>query len=109
MTFRVSIWTKTEYGRLLETWLWRRAHRVEPATDVYLGVGFAAVMPGSGGVRGLGVPAIHSEIGIPASNHEPMDRAGGHESTDLTSEFLQCCHASVQISGYVLTLPSTAA
>jgi hypothetical protein len=37
-------------GSLLEARLWRRAHRVEPATDVYLGVSFTAIMPRTGGI-----------------------------------------------------------
>jgi hypothetical protein len=37
-------------GSLLEARLWRRAHRVEPATDVYLGMSFTAIMPRTGGI-----------------------------------------------------------
>ena len=37
-------------GSLLEALLWRRAHRVEPATDVYLGMSFTAIMPRTAGI-----------------------------------------------------------
>src|SRR6266581_5519569 len=74
-------------------WFRRRAHRVEPATDVNLGMGFAAVMPGSRRVGGLRIPPVHGQIGISTSNDEPVDGIGGNESTDFTSEFLQRCHA----------------
>ena len=78
---------------LLETWLRRRAHRIKPATDVYLGVGFTAVMPGSGRVGSFRIPPVHGKIGISTSDHEPVDRIGGNESTDLTPEFLLRCHS----------------
>ena len=78
---------------LLETWLGRRAHGVKPATDVYLGMSFTAVMPGSGSVGSFRIPPVHGKIGISTSNHEPMDGIGGHQSTDFTPEFLQRCHA----------------
>jgi hypothetical protein len=91
---------------LCETWLGRRAHRVKPATDVYLGMSFTAVMPGSGRVRGFRIPTVHGEIGISTSNHEPVDRIGGHESTDFTSEFLQRCHALSSIYRQLVVLTS---
>ena len=37
-------------GSLLEARFGRRAHRVEPATDVYLGMSFTAIMPRTGGI-----------------------------------------------------------
>ena len=77
---------------LLESWLWRCTHGVKPAADVYLGMGFAAVMPGTGRCGSLGTPSVHSKLGIPTSNHEPVHGIIGHDSTDLTSEFLQSCH-----------------
>src|SRR5258706_9562208 len=77
---------------LFETWLRRRAHRIKPATDVYLGVRFTAVMPGSGRVGGFRIPPVHGKLGISTANHEPVVGIGGHESTDFTSEFLQRCH-----------------
>jgi hypothetical protein len=61
-------------------------------------VSFAAVMPGSGRIGGFRIPAVHGEIGISTSNHEPVDGIGGNESTDFTPEFLQRCHA---LSSYI--------
>jgi hypothetical protein len=78
---------------LLKTCLRRRAHRLKPATDVYLGMSFPAVMPGSGRAGGFRIPSVHSQIGIATSNDEPMGGIGGDEPTDLTPEFLQRCHA----------------
>jgi len=84
---------RTDTGEALgKFWLRRRAHRFKPSTDVYLGVSFTAVMPGSGGVGGFRVPPVHGEVGISTSNHEPVDAIGGNESTDFTPEFLQRCH-----------------
>jgi hypothetical protein len=61
---------------------------------------FTAVMPRSGRAGGFRIPSVHGEIGISTSNHEPVGRIGGHESTDFTPEFLQRCHAPVPyISG----------
>jgi len=76
-------------------WLRRRAHRVEPATDVNLSVSFPAIMPGSRRVGGLRIPPVHGQVGISTSNDEPVDGIGGDESTDFTSELLQRCHVSV--------------
>ena len=78
---------------LFEAWLRRSAHRLKPATDVHLGVSFTAVMPSSGRVGGFRIPAVHSKLGIPTSNHKPVDRTDGDQSTDFTSKFLQRCHA----------------
>jgi hypothetical protein len=92
---RESGFVVTRSGRadlLLESWLGRRAHGVKPATDVHFGVSFTAVMPGSRRVRRFKIPAMHSQLGISTSNHEPVARITGHESTDFTSEFLQRCH-----------------
>jgi hypothetical protein len=60
-----------------------------------LGMSFAAVMPGSGGVGGFGIPTVHGKIGISTSNDEPVDGIRGHQSTDFTPEFLQRCHRSL--------------
>src|SRR6266851_1857614 len=46
-------------GVLRKTWLRRRAHRVKPSTDVYLGVSFSAVVPCSGRVGGFRIPPVH--------------------------------------------------
>src|SRR5258708_1927088 len=73
-------------------WLRRRAHRVKPATDVDLGMSFTAVMSGSSGVGGFRIPPVQGQIGISASNHEPVDGIGSNESTDFTPEFLHRCH-----------------
>src|SRR6267142_6139162 len=73
-------------------WLRRRAHRVKPATDIHLGMSFTAVMSGSSGIGGFRIPPVHGQIGISASNHEPMDGIGSNESTDFTPEFLHRCH-----------------
>src|ERR1700675_4055699 len=55
-------------------------------------MGFAAVMPGTGRCGSLGTPSVHSKLGIPTSNHEPVHGCIGHDSTDFTSEFLLRCH-----------------
>jgi hypothetical protein len=89
---------------LCETWLGGSAHRVKPATDVYLGMSLTAVMPGSGRVRGFSIPTVHGEIGISTSNYEPVDRIGGHESIDFASEFLQRCNALSSIYKWLVTL-----
>jgi hypothetical protein len=49
---------------------------------------FTAVMPGSGGIGGFRIPPVHGQLGISASNHEPVDGIVGHDSTDFTSEFV---------------------
>ena len=81
----------------------RCAHGVKPAADVHLGVGFAAVMPGSGRCGSLRIPAVHGKLGISTLNHEPVDGVTCHDSTDFTSEFLKRCHGFVPyISGRLL-------
>jgi hypothetical protein len=57
---------------------------------VHLGVGFTAAVTRSGRVGDLRIPSVHGKLGIPTSNHEPVDRIRGHKSTDFTSEFLLC-------------------
>ena len=47
---------------LPETWLWRGAGRLKPATDIHLGVGFPTVMPGARGVGDFGIPSVHGEL-----------------------------------------------
>ena len=89
-----------------KTWLRRRAHRFKPATDVYLGMSFTAVVPGSGGVGGLGIPPVHGKIEISASNHKPVDGIGGNESTDFTPEFLHRCHVLSSAYPRLVTLTS---
>jgi hypothetical protein len=80
-------------GHLLhETWLRRCTKRFEPATDVHLSVSLPAVMSGSGSLSSLRIPALHGELGISTSNHEPVDGITGHDSTDFTSELLQRRH-----------------
>jgi len=54
---------------------------------------FTTVMPGSGRVGSFRIPPVHGKLGISTSNHEPVHGITGHDSTDFTSEFLQCCHA----------------
>jgi hypothetical protein len=80
-------------GVLLKTWLRRRAHRVKPATDVYLGMRFTAVMAGSSCVGRLRIPPVNGKIRISTSNDEPVDGICGHDSTHFTSKFFQRCHA----------------
>ena len=88
------IWTSQKVmSALFETRLRRRAHRVKPATDVYLGMSFAAVVSRSGPVGGVRIPSVHRKIGISTSNHKPVGGIRGNESTDFTPEFLKCCHA----------------
>jgi hypothetical protein len=87
---------RTDAGQALcKTWLRRRAGRFEPTTDVHLGMSFTAVVPGSGRIGGFRIPPVDSKIGVSTSNHEPAGGIRSHESTNLTSEFLQRCHSSV--------------
>src|SRR5439155_27031750 len=79
---------RTPGQALHETGLRRHADRVKPAADVNLGMSLSAIMPGPRGVGRFRVPPIDGKIGISTSNHEPVDGAGGYESTDFTSEFL---------------------
>jgi hypothetical protein len=80
-------------GHLLhETWLRRCANRFKPAADVHLGVSLPAVMSGSDSLGSLRIPSLHGELGISTSNHEPVDRVTGHDSTDFASELLQRRH-----------------
>ena len=83
---------------LLEARLRRGTHGIEPAADVYLGMGFTAVMPGSGRIGGLRIPSVDRKIRISAPNHEPVRGISGHKSTDFTSEFLQRRHRSSPFS-----------
>lgn len=76
-----------------KNWLRRRAYRVEPAANVYLGMSFTAVMSCTRCIGGFRIPPVNGEIGISASNHEPVDRIGGNQSTNFAPEFLQHCHA----------------
>ena len=65
-------------------------------------------MPSSGRVGGFKIPPVDGKIGISTSNYEPVDGAGGNESTDFTSEFLERCHGLCSNSGSCLrTLPNT--
>jgi hypothetical protein len=84
---------RTPGQALHETGLRRRADRVKPAADVNLGMSLSAIMAGPRGVGRFRVPPIDGKIGISTSNHEPVDRIRGNESTDFTSKFLQRCHA----------------
>ena len=84
---------RTPGQALHETGLRRRADRVKPAADVHLGMSLTAIMPGSRRVGCFRVPPVDGKIGISTSNHEPVDRIRGNESTDFTSKFLQSCHA----------------
>jgi hypothetical protein len=77
---------------LHETWLRRCANRFKPAADVHLGVSLPAVMSGSGSLGSLRIPSLHGKLDISTSNHEPVDRITGHDSTDFTSELLQRRH-----------------
>jgi hypothetical protein len=77
---------------LLEAWLRRGTHRIEPAADVNLGVSFSAVVPGAGGVSDIGIPTEHGKVGIPTSDDEPVDGIASYDPADLTSVFLQSCH-----------------
>ena len=54
-----------------------------------LGMSLTAVMPSSGRVGCIRIPAVHSKLGISTSNHEPVDGISGHQSTDFTSKFLR--------------------
>ena len=56
---------------------------------------FTAVMPGSGRVCAFRVPTVHGKSRVSTSNHEPAGGIRSQQSTDLTPEFLQCCHGSV--------------
>ena len=91
---------------LREARLRRRAHRVEPAADVDLGVSFAAIMPGSGRVGGFRTPPVHGKLGISTPNHEPVDRITGHASADFTSEFPQGCHAFSSVPQWRIAVTS---
>jgi hypothetical protein len=103
-------WLRTDHSPcevLGKFWLRRRAHRFKPATDVYLGVSFAAVVTGSGRVGSFKIPPVHGEIGISASNYEPVGWIGGNESTDLAPEFLHRCHVLTPAYPWLVTLTST--
>src|SRR5271170_886340 len=63
-------------------------------------------MPGSGRIGGFRIPPMHGKLGISTSNHEPVDGIRGHESTDFTSEFLQCCHALSSVYQRLVVLTS---
>src|ERR1700684_2777369 len=77
---------------LLEIWLGRGADGIEPAADIDLGVGLAAVVAGGGGGGGFGGPNIEGGSGIFTTNDEPVERSAGDDSADFTSVFLQGCH-----------------
>ncbi|MGA7401062.1 MAG: hypothetical protein WBW38_13635, partial [Candidatus Sulfotelmatobacter sp.] len=49
---------------LLETGLGRRAHGIKPAAYVYLGMGFAAVMPGSGRCGSVRIPPLDGKLRV---------------------------------------------
>jgi hypothetical protein len=51
----------------------RRAHRVKPATDVYLSMRFTAVMAGSSRIGGFRIPPVHREVGVSTSNQGRRD------------------------------------
>ena len=70
----------------------RGTHRVEPATDVHLGVAFSAEVACFSRTGSLSVPSKNRELRISALNHKPVNGIAGHRPADLTSEFLQRCH-----------------
>ena len=61
------------------------AEGLEPAADVHLGVGFAAVVPGMGFVGSILVPFENGQLCIAAVDHNPPDRPVGLLTTDFTS------------------------
>jgi len=67
---------------------------------------FTAVMSGAGRLGGFRIPPVHRKIGISTSNHEPVDRVGGYESTDFTPEFLQRCHEFIPVYQWLVMLTS---
>ena len=81
-------------GALFERWFRRGTHRLKPATNVHLGMGFPAVMSSLRRIGGFRVPSVHGKLRLPTSNNEPVNRVTGHNSANLTSEFLYRCHAS---------------
>jgi len=80
---------------LHEASLRRRAHRFKPATDVHLGMGFTAVMSGSGRVGAFSIPPVHGKLRISAPNHEPVEGVSRHQTTDFTPKLQQRCHGSI--------------
>jgi len=55
-------------------------------------------MPGAVGVRGLGVPSLHSERGVSALNHKPMQRIAARPATNFASVLLLSCHCSLPLA-----------
>jgi len=70
----------------------RPTRRLQPATDIYLGVRLSAVMPTTIGGRCFRAPLNHGQFSAATSNDEPVDRIGGHRATNLTSEFCNRRH-----------------
>jgi hypothetical protein len=89
-----TIAVSSRWGGKVEIGFGRRADRIEPPADVYLGVGFTAEMPGADCVGGLGIPAMNRELRVATLYDEPVDGTSVHNSADFTSAFAHHCHHS---------------
>jgi hypothetical protein len=79
-------------GGLIEVGACRGTGGFEPAGDVDAGVGFAAVVAGTAGVGGFGVPLEDLELVGGALDDEPVDGVRGFDSADLALELGYCRH-----------------
>jgi hypothetical protein len=84
-------WIATR-GLLHKARLGRRADGFKPTTDIHLGMGFTAVMPGSRSIGRRGLPSVQRHPGIVTVNYKPVQGGRAHDSAHFTSVLLQGCH-----------------
>ena|SRR5215469_17418653 len=65
------------------------AYGFEPATDVHLRMGLAAIVTCAMGFRGVCVPPQDGQLRITALNHKPVSGMVSDGSADFTPEFFQ--------------------
>src|ERR1700760_1096652 len=79
-------------GRAIEVRHRRGAGGLEPTADIDAGVGFSAIVAGTGGRGRFCIPLEHLELVGVALNHEPMDWVRAFGAANLTSILCYCRH-----------------
>lgn len=66
--------------------------RLEPPTDVNLGMAFTAEVPGISGLSSFVAPSNYAQLGRSAANHKPTNWIGGNQATDFAPKLFESRH-----------------